>query len=161
MSASLSTPDTATRDDVARAAVERAIQESEPGFGTFFLARFLDLDISYDDQARTCTVRLPWAGHLCNPQGSMHGGILATALDISMGHLAKRHVSTCVTVEMQQRFTRPLTGDGYCVATLLQSGRRLVHAESRMFDDQDRLVAVATGSWFVLPAAPTREETPA
>lgn len=154
----MSTTDTQMRDSIARAAVERAIAESAPGFGTFFLARFLDLDISYDDRARTCTVRLPWAEHLCNPQGSMHGGILATALDISMGHLAKRHVSTCVTVEMQQRFMRPLTGDGRCVAALLSVGRTLVHAESRLYDEQDRLVAVATGSWYVLP---TREEDPA
>ena len=149
--------DTTHRDAVARAAIERAVEESEPGFGTFFLARFLDLTITYDDQERTCTVQLPWAEHLCNPQGSMHGGILATALDISMGHLAKRHVSTCVTVEMQQRFMRPLTGDGRCVATLLNAGRTMVHAESRLFDAQDRIAAVATGSWFVLPT-PDREE---
>ncbi len=157
MSEPSTTAPTHRRDEIARRAVERAVAEAEPEFGRFFLARFLDLTITYDDQARTCTVQLPWAEHLCNPQGSMHGGILATALDISMGHLAKRHVSTSVTVEMQQRFMRPLTGDGRCVASLLTAGRRLVHAESRLFDEQDRLVAVATGSWFVLPT-PAREE---
>ena len=92
------------------AAVERAAtaaSTARPEFGAFFLARFLDLDISYDDEARTCTVVLPYAEHLCNPQGSVHGGVLTTAMDISMGHLCHRFLSTAVTIEMNLRFFRP------------------------------------------------------
>ncbi len=43
----------------------------------------------------------------------MHGGVITTALDISMGHLCKRYLSPAVTIEMQVRFFRPLTGDGH------------------------------------------------
>ena len=95
----------------ARAAAEDPAQE----FGSFFLSRFFDLDISYDDEAQTCTVVLPYAAHLCNPQGSVHGGVVTTALDISMGHLCHRYLSTAVTIEMQMRFFRPLTGTGTCI----------------------------------------------
>ena len=38
----------------------------------------------------------------------MHGGIVTTAMDISMGHLCHRFLSTAVTIEMQMRFFRPL-----------------------------------------------------
>jgi uncharacterized protein (TIGR00369 family) len=137
------------------AAVERAASAAStarPEFGAFFLARFLDLDISYDDDARTCTVVLPYAVHLCNPQGSVHGGVLTTAMDISMGHLCHRFLSTAVTIEMNLRFFRPLTGTGRCTASLLRPGRRIVHLESRLTDDDDRPVAFATGSWHRLPA---------
>ena len=144
-----------TADMTADAAVARAAEaaaEARPEFGAFFLARFLDLDISYDDTARTCTVVLPYAAHLCNPQGSMHGGVIATAMDVSMGHLCHRFLSTAVTIEMNLRFFRPLTGPGRCTAALLNAGRRLVHLESRLTDEQGRLVAFAAGSWHRLDA---------
>jgi uncharacterized protein (TIGR00369 family) len=133
---------------VARAA--EAAAQARPEFGAFFLARFLDLAISYDDEARTCTVVLPYAAHLCNPQGSMHGGVIATAMDVSMGHLCHRFLSTAVTIEMNLRFFRPLTGRGSCTAAILNAGRRLVHMESRLTDDEGRPVAFAAGSWHRL-----------
>ena len=142
---------------VARAAA--AAEEARPGFGTFFLARFLDLDISYDDDSRSCTVVLPYAAHLCNPQGSVHGGVLATAMDVSMGHLCHRFLSTAVTIEMNLRFFRPLTGRGSCTAAILNAGRRLVHMESRLTDGEGRLVAFAAGSWHRLDAKDPKPRT--
>jgi len=130
----------------ARAAAADPAQE----FGSFFFSRFLDLDISYDDEAQTCTVVLPYAAHLCNPQGSVHGGIVTSALDISMGHLCHRFLSTAVTIEMQMRFFRPLTGTGTCVGRLVRAGRRIVTLESRMTDDAGRLTAMGTGTWHRL-----------
>lgn len=149
-------PDSNYGDAIAR--VEHAARTAEPGFGTFFLARFLDLDISYDDEQQTCTVVLPYAPYLCNPQGSVHGGVITIAMDISMGHLCHRFLSTAVTTEMQQRFLRPLTGPGRCVGRLLKPGRTVVHLESRMYDDSDRLVATCTGSWYrLVPPDPQRK----
>jgi acyl-CoA thioesterase len=121
-------------------------------FGSFFLSRFLQLDISYDDTEQTCTVVLPYGPHLCNPQGSVHGGVITTALDISMGHLCKRFLSAAVTIEMQMRFFRPLTGTGTCTGRVIRGGRRIVHLESRLTDDQGRLTALGTGSWQRLDA---------
>ena len=108
--------------------VERArLAAADPAreFGSFFLSRFLDLGISYDDEARTCQVVLPYAAHLCNPQGTVHGGIIATAMDISMGHLCHRFLATAVTVEMQLRFFRPLVGTGRIEGRLLRPGPRV------------------------------------
>ena len=48
----------ADRDAVVERA-RTAATEATPEFGGFFLARFLDLRISYDDAARECTVELP------------------------------------------------------------------------------------------------------
>lgn len=145
------TAQVAESDQVA--VVERArsaAAEATPEFGGFFLARFLDLRISYDDEARECTVELPYAPHLTNPQGSVHGGVITTAMDISMGHLCHRYLSTAVTIEMHVRYLRPLHGTGRCTGRLLKAGRRVVHIESRLTDDSDRLVAVGSGSWHRL-----------
>jgi len=139
---------TAIDDPVERARAAAADPAQE--FGNFFLARFLGLEIDYDDQAETCTVVLPYAPFLCNPQGTMHGGVITTAMDISMGHLCHRFLSTAVTIEMQLRFFRPLTGTGRIEGRVLRPGRRIVHLESRLYDEQDRLAAAATGSWHRL-----------
>jgi acyl-CoA thioesterase len=144
---------TATIDaEDLRARVERALSTAEPVFGKFFLARFLDLDITYDDEAQRTHVQLPYADFLCNPQGSLHGGVIATVMDISMGHLCHRYLSTAVTVEMQMRFFRPVRGTAYCEGSLLRPGRRLVHLESHVYDDQGRPAAHATGTWHRLDA---------
>jgi acyl-CoA thioesterase len=132
-------------DPIERARVAAA--DPAAAFGNFFLARFLDLDISYDDEAQTCQVVLPYATYLCNPQGTVHGGVITTAMDISMGHLCHRFLSTAVTIEMQLRFFRPLLGTGRIEGRVLRPGRRIVHLESRLYDEHDRLAAFAAGTW--------------
>ncbi len=149
----------ATSTDAGPGPVDRARTASATdveGFGDFWLSRFLGLEIGYDDEEQTCSVRLPYAAHLRNPQGSVHGGVVATTLDISMGHLTHRFLSTAMTIEMDLRFFRPLTGDGTATARLLKPGRRLVHLESRMTDSDGRLVAHAVGSWHRLDALQDR-----
>ena len=138
-----------------RRRVEDAIATSEPAFGKFFLARLLDLRVEYHDDDQTTTVTLPYAEFLCNPQGSVHGGVLSTVMDISMGHLCHRYLSTAVTIEMQMRFFRPVTGDCRAEGRLIRPGKRIVHLESRLYDDADRLVASGTGSWLRLDAMAT------
>jgi uncharacterized protein (TIGR00369 family) len=147
----MNSPAQATPEAVRRA--EEASSSDVQEFGDFFLFRFLGLRIDYDDEQQTTQVHLPYAAHLCNPQGSVHGGIITTAMDISMGHLAHRYLSTAVTIEMQMRFFRPLKGDGTCTGRILKAGRRIVHLESRTTDSEGRLVAHGVGSWHRLDAA--------
>ncbi len=133
--------------DEVSALARQAASDPAWEFGSFFLSRFLQLDISYDEPEQTCTVVLPYGPHLCNPQGTVHGGVITTALDISMGHLCKRFLAPAVTIEMQMRFFRPLTGTGTSTGRIIRAGRRIVTLESRMTDDQGRLIALGTGSW--------------
>jgi uncharacterized protein (TIGR00369 family) len=133
--------------DPVRAA-QRAAEAAEPAVGRYFLIHFLGLSIAYDDDEQTCTVTLPFAPHLCNASGAMHGGVLSTALDISMGHTCNRYLSAGATIQMEMRFLRPITTDAVCTGRMLRPGKRIVALESRMVDDQGRLAAVASGSWF-------------
>ena len=90
--------DRAAFEAQARAAFEEALRTHSPGFGTFFLARLLGLDITYGEA--TCTVRLDVKEFMFNPQGSLHGGIIATVLDISMGHLLTHSTGVGMTLQM-------------------------------------------------------------
>ncbi len=130
--------------------LEQGLQETEPDFGAFFLLRFFGFEVSYGDD--TCTVRIPTSSYMYNPQGSLHGGVIAMAADISMGHLCKHALSTCVTLDMDLKFIRPVTGPARCEARFLKKGRAVVNLESRVYrEDDDKLAAVVTATWIRLP----------
>ncbi len=133
-----------------RERLEEALQETEPRFGSFFLLRFMGLEVEYGDEV--CTVSVPTSAEWFNPQGtSLHGGALTIAIDISMGHLCERFLSPCVTLDMDIKYLRPITGPVRCEATFLKKARTVVTVQSRVLDEDDRLCAFATGTWFRLP----------
>ena len=80
--------------------------------------------------------------------GAMHGGVLSTVLDISMGHACQKYLSAGTTIDMEIHFHRAVRTDAVCTGRILHGGRRIVHLESRLLDDRGRLAASATGSWF-------------
>jgi uncharacterized protein (TIGR00369 family) len=132
---------------IAREAFETALAEQSPGFGTFFLARLLELDITYGEDS--CRIAFPVRSHFFNPGGTLHGGIIATVMDISMGHLL-RHVSGAggATLQMNIQYLRPLTeGRATCEGRVLRRGRTVAYLESRLSDAEGRLAAIATSTW--------------
>lgn len=134
---------------LARAAFDEAVRTQQPGFGTFFLARLLGLEISYGDD--DCTVRCEVKDFMFNPQGSLHGGIIATVLDISMGHLLQHAVGVGMTLQMNTQFIKPArAGVVQARATFLRKGRSINYLESRMTDAEGGLMAAASSTWRLL-----------
>jgi uncharacterized protein (TIGR00369 family) len=134
-------------ESAAQTAFANALKTYAPGFGTFFLARLLDLDISYPNNCSV--VRFPIRDFLFNPGGTLHGGIIATILDISMGHLINHFYGAgAATLEMKVQYLRPLTeGNSRCEAHFLQRGRTLAFLEARLYNEVEELAAVATSTW--------------
>jgi uncharacterized protein (TIGR00369 family) len=144
-------PETRKSVDVARAtaAFEGAIAEHSQEFGKFFLARFYGFEITYPDEA--CEVAFDVADFMFNPQGTLHGGVLATALDISMGHLLNRRAGPGTTLEFKVQFLAPVrSGRVRCRGSALRLGRSLAFLTSEAKDNADRTVAFATATWKVL-----------
>lgn len=90
-----------------------------------------------------------------NPEGILHGGMISTALDTSMGFLAHYYTHlnapTVVTVTMNVTFLKPvLAGDTLHIKCQLDSlGRTLatVKAEVRLERD-DILACIATATFM-------------
>jgi uncharacterized protein (TIGR00369 family) len=141
-------------DEVAaRAAFEGALADYEQTFGTFFLARLLGLEISYPD-ADTCAVEMELRDFMFNPQGTLHGGIIATMLDISMGHLLKKTIGAGMTLEMKTQYLRPArAGRVRAVGTFLKKGKSINYLETRLYDAEGSLLAAANSTWQLLPEA--------
>lgn len=145
---------------LARSAFDRAIKDQKPEFGVFFLAQLLALDISYSDDR--CTIQFPVRDFLFNPQGSLHGGIIGTIMDISMGHLLHHSYGRSgATIEMKVQYLRPLaTGNAVCTGQFIKRGKSIVFLESRLADCSGSLVAYATSTWKCRAPAETASTHP-
>jgi len=96
--------------------------------------------------------------YLYNPIGTVHAGFAVTLLDSAMG-TAFVSVATAgtrwTTLELKTSFTRAITADTGVVrstGTILNRGRRVVTAEARLEDMEERLLAHATSTILVLDA---------
>ena len=89
-----------------------------------------------------------------NVIGAMHGGIVATLLDVAMASAAVSKVDfemTAVTLSMNSTFVRPghgrLTADGEVLAV----DDAVAQCQASVVDEGGRLVARAIGSFRYLP----------
>lgn len=126
---------------------EQAMTQQQQQFGTFFLARLLSLDITYSED--TCVIEFPVYDFLYNPQRSLHGGIIATIMDISMGHLIHHSYGTGgATLEMKVQYLRPLReGRATCTGRFIRRGRNIAFLEAHITDAAGRLIAQASSTW--------------
>lgn len=141
-------------EKAARAHLESILSDHEQAFETFFLARFLNLSFEYlplealDAEKEICRVSFPMSDMLKNPQGSLHGGAMATVMDISMGHLVNKVAGPGATIEMKVQYMRPvMEGIVTCEGRFTRRGRSMAFMESRLFDANGKLSALATATW--------------
>ena len=81
---------------------ERGLSSDKQEFGSFYLLRFLGAEINFEPNK--CIVSLVSVPPMFNPQGTLHGGIITTIMDISMGHLIKNEQSEGNTLELKVNF---------------------------------------------------------
>ncbi len=135
------------RERLGREMLERALSEQRQEFGSFFLSRLFGFEVSYTD--RTCIVTFEAAEPMFNPQGTLHGGVLATAMDISMGHLLHHAEGAGATLEMKIQYFATVTGGMvYCEASFLKKGRRICFLQSQARRSDGEIVAHATATWM-------------
>ena len=137
-------------ENAARAAFEEALRSHKPAFGSFFLAKLFGLQITYTDE--TCAIEVDVKDFMFNPQGVLHGGVIAFLLDVSMGHLIV-HVtgSPGLTLEMKIQYIRPIgAGRIRCEGRFLKRGRRISFMETRIDRADGKIAAMATGTWQML-----------
>ncbi|MGA0862770.1 MAG: PaaI family thioesterase [Ilumatobacteraceae bacterium] len=89
-----------------------------------------------------------------NPHGFVHGSVVFTLVDTSMGAATMSMLADgqrCSTIELQVRFLRPVVdADLVAETTVVKPGRRVFHLESRVSTADGKLVATGTGSFAVI-----------
>ena len=134
--------------------IDNVLIDCEQVFEKFFLAKFIGLNFSYlpENAQRSDKKELKITFNinemLLNPQGSLHGGIMATVMDISMGHLVNKTSGMGATIEMKIQYLRPVRkGQVICEGRFIKKGRTVSFMESRLLDESGKLAAIATATW--------------
>ena len=134
--------------------IDSVLQDCEQVFEKFFLARLIGLNFEYlpeyvnDYDKSVLKITFDVNEMLMNPQGALHGGVMATVMDISMGHLLNKTVGKGATIELKIQYLRPVReGRVTCEGRFIKKGRTLSFMESRLSDQAGKLAAVATATW--------------
>ena len=118
-------------------------------FGSFYLSRYLGFEISY--RKDICEVRFDVLPPMFNPQGSLHGGIVATAMDVSMGHLLHQTTGSGATLEMNVKYLLPIFAENVtCKGSYLRQGKSISFLQSHMYKENGKLAAYASATWIPL-----------
>jgi uncharacterized protein (TIGR00369 family) len=130
----------------------RAAHSSTP------LHKLLGLQFVIGDDPAVVTVEMPVAPGAFNGSGNLHGGAIATLVDVASGSAAARAgtfrpgENTLVTADLHVRYLgRPKGTVVRGVARVMRAGRQLVVVECRVIDDLDNLIAVADFAGMIVP----------
>lgn len=121
----------------------------------FPLQDHLGMTIS-SPQPGTGRAELDVAPPVHNPNGVVHGAVLFAMVDTAMGAATMSSLDeglACASIEVHLRFLRSVsTGRLRAEAAVVKGGRRVVQLDARVEDDTGVLVALASGSFAVIPA---------
>jgi len=95
------------------------------------------------------------AKHL-NPNGTLHGGVVYSLADSAMGAALFERLEPgqmCVTLEIKVQYLAVVTGGALAVdAAVVNKTTRIGVMEAKVYGDGDRLVALATGTFYIQSA---------
>ncbi|TDD89570.1 PaaI family thioesterase [Actinomadura rubrisoli] len=126
-------------------------QGEEQGLG---IAGLIGIKAEVLEPGRVVFSLVPQAA-FSNPLGIVHGGIMSTLLDSSMGcavHASLPEGALYTTLELKVNFIRPVPLDGgrlLCEGTTIHVGRKAATAEGRVTNADGKLVAHGTTTCMV------------
>ncbi|WP_078547355.1 PaaI family thioesterase [Litchfieldia alkalitelluris] len=89
-----------------------------------------------------------------NSLNIVHGGITATLIDSAMGSLIFKLLpnhQAAVTTELKINYLAPGLGSFIkCIASLIHKGSNLIVTEAKVYREDGKLMAHATGSFFII-----------
>ena len=99
-------------------------------------------------------IELPVEPNLKQVHGVLHGGMIATLLDMSMAlaastDLAENEFTT--THDLSVKYLRPMFGNTLrCEGEVLKKGKRVTVMNAYAYDEEGELIATCTGSFINL-----------
>lgn len=100
-----------------------------------------------------CSFALTVGPDHTNPYGAVHGGVVAALVDQAMGGALYSRLDPgerCTTLEIKINYLATVTsGELTADASVLQRTKRTAVLEARVHGDGGKLVAAATGTFFI------------
>ena len=92
-----------------------------------------------------------------NPHGVVHGGVVYTLVDYAMGGAVTSELAAgerCATLEVKINYLASATGgDIVAEARVVSRTRRIAVIEARVHGEGGRLLALATGTYYINASA--------
>lgn len=121
------------------------------------LHKLLDFEFVRIDE-ELVVVEMPVTTGALNSGGNLHGGAIATLVDVAAGTAAAHNSAfvpgenTIVTADMHVRYLGRAKGSKVrAEAQVMRAGRQLVVVECRVLDEDGRMIAFADFSSMVVP----------
>ncbi|MFC3041852.1 PaaI family thioesterase [Virgibacillus xinjiangensis] len=97
-------------------------------------------------------LKLPIRRELLNANESLHGGVHATMLDLSLGMAIRSVTKTrCTTISLNVNYLSPsIEGEVFATAKIVKQGYRMVVAEGEMMDEAGNLLAKGIGTYKLI-----------
>jgi acyl-CoA thioesterase len=93
---------------------------------------------------------------LLNPNGVLHGGAIYSLADSAMGAALFSQLEpgeTCVTLEIKMQYLVAVTGGAIAAeAAVVERSKRIGVLEAKVYGDGERMVALATGTFYIQSA---------
>jgi uncharacterized protein (TIGR00369 family) len=122
------------------------------------LHRLLGIRMVQTDEPGKVVVEMPVAPEAFNGSGNLHGGAIATLVDVAAGSCAARASNfepgknTLVTADLHVRYLGRPKGDVVrAEAKVMRAGRQLTVVEVRVLDPHDNVIAFADFSAMLVP----------
>lgn len=124
--------------------VQKSFEES-PFFAHvgFVITRFHEGDV---------LLTLPIHEHLYNVNGTLHGGVHATMIDLVLGMAIRSKTRTrCTTMNLNMNYLAPAQGgEIYATGKIIQEGFKIVTAEGELRDQSGKMLAKGIGTFKLI-----------
>ena len=100
--------------------------------------------------------RMPYRAEYTNSRAEMHGGAMATLLDVGLAAAARAPEPQrfgVITVDLTIHYIAPASSDAICTAVCERRGRSLSFVRGELRDDAGNLLAMATGTFKLVERA--------
>ncbi len=139
-------------ESLVLAQVVQGIRQKREGKYRTYIMSFMQSTTKHEGDELLMTIPLHPILH--NSVEIVHGGLSATLADTAMGTLVNERIldtQVAVTSEIKMNYTAPGVGNFLtCSASILHLGSKTSVTEAKIYNDEGVLVAVATGSFFII-----------
>jgi uncharacterized protein (TIGR00369 family) len=118
----------------------------------------IDGDVEVGVANAEVVVRMPVRAEACGGAGNLHGGAIATLVDVASATAAARSLGfvpgqhSLVTADMHVRYLGRPQGDAvFARARVVKTGRQLIVVECKVTDTEDRVIATGDFSSMLVP----------
>ncbi|CAM3943582.1 PaaI family thioesterase [Alkalicoccus chagannorensis] len=129
-----------------------ALEAHRDGGPDVFLYSLFDFAFDYDTEQERVHLHVPVTEMMLNPIGFIHGGLIAYIADSALGHLCAAFTETpSVSLELKTQFLRSKkSGTLRAEASFLKKGKNIQFTECSIYDEEDNLMSVITGTFYAL-----------